>query len=38
MQIHKRIEDHLNKPVHRLKKIVKAIITTINSKNISMKM
>ena len=35
-----RIEDHSNKPVNRLKdqkKNVKAVITTINSKRISLK-
>ena len=37
-----RIENHLNKPVQKLflksQKIVKAIISMINSKRISMKM
>ena len=39
-QIYKRIEDHLNKSVHSSKnnpKIVKMIITIINSKNINLK-
>ena len=41
-QTYERIVDHLNKPVHRIRKkkskFVKAIITTINSQRITIKM